>query len=115
MTDIKAVYIVAQTRVMDGFWYANDQNKCFLSKDEALAYCKTKNEERLAKMNAKLKNDAITRERDNQRLRAVMDKLTKDEQEVLMYDFGVDYYTDTEFKPLERFGYELSVIEFKVE
>ncbi len=115
MTTPKSVYIVAQTRVIDGFWYASDKNKCFLSKNDALAYCKKDNDKRLAEMNAKLKSDAIARDRDNQKLKAVLEKLTDEEKEILMYDFGVDYYADTEYQPLKHLDYELSVIEFKVE
>lgn len=111
----KAVYIVAHTRVIDGFFYASDKNKCFLSKKDALAYCKRENDRVLAKLNAKIKNDAITRDRDNRRLDAVFEKLDDEEIEILRYDFGVDYYADAEYQPVKRLDYELTVIEFKVE
>jgi hypothetical protein len=111
---VKAVYIVAQTRVLDGFWYASAKNKCFLSKKEALSYCKRENDTQLAKINAHLKDAAINADRDNRRLKVVLDKLTDEEKEVLLYDFGVDY-ADTEYQPVKNLDYELSVIEFKVE
>ena len=115
MTTPKAVYIVAHTRVIDGFFYASDKNKCFLSKDDALPYCKRENNKALAHRNAEIKNAAITRDRDNRRLKAVFDKLTDEEKEVLMYDFGVDYYADAEYRPIKHLDYELTAIEFKVE
>lgn len=115
MTTPEAVYIVAHTRVIDGFFYASDKNKCFLSKEDALAYCKKENDATLAKLNAKMKNDAITRDRDNRRLDAVFNKLDDEEIEVLRYDFGVDYYSNDEYQPVKRLDYELTAIEFKVE
>lgn len=115
MTTPKAVYIVAHTRVIDGFFYASDKNKCFLSKKDALAYCKKENDKQLAKINADRKNVAITRDRDNRRLDAIFAKLDDEEIEVLRYDFDVDFYSDTEPEPVKHLDYELRAIEFKVE